>query len=151
MSSGTLVLVTCPPPLPHPECGLQDTVGICLKGSRPASSLAGCAAYRFGFLPWGTIPGHLFRTFVPQAVVRVLSRFLLCGLHVSTTFRTQSAGFRTHASASAPVSRALGSLPRSRAAGRMVIVLTTNNGRENSQDGLALVGPRTCRRRLVFL
>ena len=49
MSSGALVLATCPPPLPHPECGLQDTVGICLKGSRPASSLAGCATDRFGF------------------------------------------------------------------------------------------------------
>ena len=75
MSSGALVLATCPPPLPHPECGLQDTVGICLKGSRPASSLAGCAADGFGFLPQ-----HLFRTLVPQAVVRVFSRFLLLRL-----------------------------------------------------------------------
>jgi hypothetical protein len=139
MSSGTLVLATCPTYLPHPECGPQDTVGICLEGSRPASSLAGCAADGFGFLPQ-----HLFRTLVPQAVVRVFSRFLLLLLHACPPlFRTQSAGYRTHASASAPVSRALGPLPRSRAAGRMVIVTTnTNNGRENSQDGCALVGPR---------
>ena len=81
MSSGTLVLARCPPHLPHPECGLQDTVGICLKGSRPASSLAGCAADGFGFLPQ-----HLFRTLVPQAVVRVFSRFLLLRLAKLSTY-----------------------------------------------------------------
>ena len=44
MSSGTLVSATCPPPLPHPECGLQDTcisISTGLESSWPTSSLTG--------------------------------------------------------------------------------------------------------------
>jgi hypothetical protein len=136
MSSGTLVLATCPPLLPHPECGLQDTVGICLKGSRPASSLAGCAADGFGFLPQ-----HLFRTLVPQAVVRVFSRFLLLRLagvsaplpHPECGLQDTCISISTGLESSRPTSSLTGS--------GMDGHRNHEQRRENSQDGLALVGP----------
>ena len=112
---GSSVVATCPPPLLHPECGLQVTVAICIKGARPASSLESCAADRFGFLPWGTIPGHLFRTLVTQAVVWGLSRFLLLRLacvdylpHPECGFQDTCVGICTGLEGSRPTSSLTG-------------------------------------------
>ena len=113
-------------------------VGICLKGSRPASSLAGCAADGFGFLPQ-----HLFRTLVPQAVVRVFSRFLLLRLaRVSASLPHPECGLQdTCISISTGLE---GSRPNSSITGSGKDGHRTNHEQRERerQNGMALAGPQ---------